>query len=132
MSMYSSRLIKILLKIAGTLLVGLGVLGIFLPLLPTTPLLLLAAVCYAKSSTRLYEWLLNNKLFGSYIRNFREGRGIPLKAKVISISLLTLTIGYTAIFVIEYLWIKVVLFLIAIGVSTYILSFPTLKVKKIR
>ncbi len=62
--MNSSRLIKILLQIAGTLLVGVAILGIFLPVLPTTPFLLLAAVCYAKSSEKRYNWLLNNKYLG--------------------------------------------------------------------
>lgn len=119
--------VKILLIISGTLLVGLAVLGIFLPLLPTTPLLLLAAVCYARSSAKLYNWLLTNKYFGNYIKNYREGKGIPLKAKIISISLLILTIGYSAIFVIHIVWIKICLFLIAIGVSTHILSYPTLR-----
>jgi len=125
--MNSSQLIRILLMVAGTFLVGLAVLGIFLPLLPTTPFLLLAAVCYARSSPKLYNWLLNNKYFGNYIRNYREGKGIPLKVKVISISLLILTIGYTSIFVIHLFWGKICLFLIAVGVSIHILSFPTLK-----
>jgi hypothetical protein len=115
------------LGVAGTLLVGLAVLGIFLPLLPTTPFLLLAAVCYARSSPKLYNWLLNNKYFGNYIRNYREGKGIPLKAKIISISLLILTIGYTAIFVIHIFWVRICLLLIAIGVSIHILSLPTLR-----
>ncbi|PIV55595.1 DUF454 domain-containing protein [Candidatus Desantisbacteria bacterium CG_4_10_14_0_8_um_filter_48_22] len=119
---------RIFLVIAGTLLVGIAILGIFLPLLPTTPFLLLAAACYARSSTKLYNWLLNNKYFGEYIRNYRERKGIPLKVKIVSISLLILTIGYTSIFVTKICWVRICLFLIALGVSIHICSFPTLKV----
>jgi len=98
---------RIFLVIAGTLLVGIAILGIFLPLLPTTPFLLLAAACYARSSTKLYNWLLNNKYFGEYIRNYRERKGIPLKVKIVSISLLILTIGYTSIFVTKICWVRI-------------------------
>ena len=69
-------LIKIILISVGSLSVLLGILGIFLPLLPTTPFLLLAALCYSRSSERFYQWLVTNRWFGEYIRNYREGRGI--------------------------------------------------------
>ncbi|MFH0931814.1 MAG: YbaN family protein, partial [Candidatus Zixiibacteriota bacterium] len=83
----SSIAIRGALIITGTFFVGLGVLGIFLPLLPTTPFLLLAAACYARSSKRFYNWLLNNRWFGSYIKDYKEGKGVPSKVKAISISL---------------------------------------------
>jgi len=127
MNIASSQLLRILLRVAGTFLVGLAILGVFLPLLPTTPFLLLAAVCYARSSPKLHNRLLNNKYFGNYIRNYVEGKGIPLKAKIMTIPLLILTIGYTSIFVIHVWWGKICLILIAAGVSIYILSFPTLQ-----
>jgi hypothetical protein len=79
------NLSKGVLIIAGTSFAGLGILGIFLPLLPTTPFLLLAAACYARSSERFYNWLLNNRWFGHYIRNYLEGKGVPLRVKVLSI-----------------------------------------------
>jgi uncharacterized membrane protein YbaN (DUF454 family) len=82
--------------VVGTISLGLGAVGLFLPVLPTTPFLLLAAACYYKGSERMHRWLLNNKLFGSYIRNYREGRGIALKAKVITLCLLWITICYSA------------------------------------
>ncbi len=104
------RLIREVLIIAGTIFVGLGVLGIFLPLLPTTPFLLLAAACYARSSERFYNWLLNNKWFGRYIKNYREGKGIPLKVKVLSISLLWITIIFSAAFIVHNVFIRVILF----------------------
>ena len=111
----------------GTLSVGVGILGVFLPLLPTTPLLLLAAACYAKSSERFYNWLLNNRVFGSYVKNYIEGKAISLKAKVLLVSLLALTIGYSVVFVVHIILVRVILILIAIGVTTHILSIQTLK-----
>lgn len=122
-----NQLVKILLIVVGTFLVGLGILGIFLPLLPTTPFLLLAAACYARGSTKFYNWLLGNKWFGSYIKNWREGKGIPLKTKILAISLLIFTIGYASIFVVRPYWGKICLVLIALGVSIHIISIPNLK-----
>lgn len=119
--------LKWILIIAGSLLVGLSVLGIFLPLLPTTPLLLLAAVCYAKSSRRIYNWLLNNKWFGKYIKNYREGKGIPLKIKVFSISFLWLTILFSAFYIVNNLFVRILLIIIAIGVTIHISSIRNKK-----
>lgn len=111
----------------GTLFVGLGLAGIILPLLPTTPFLLLAAVCYARSSERCYNWLLTHRWFGEYIRNYLAGRGIPLKSKITAILLIWTTIGTTALFVIDLLWVRIILVGLASGVSLYLYSLPTLK-----
>jgi len=119
--------LRILLVIAGTLCVGLGIIGIFVPVLPTTPFLLLAAACYARSSRRFHSWLLNNKLFGSYIRNYLERKGITLRAKIITLSLLWITIGVSVAFAVEILALKLILVIIATGVSVHILSLRTLK-----
>jgi uncharacterized membrane protein YbaN (DUF454 family) len=119
--------LRILLVIAGTVCVGLGIVGIFVPVLPTTPFLLLAAACYARSSQRFHSWLLNNKWFGSYIRNYLERKGITLRAKIITLSLLWITIGVSAAFAVETLALKLILIIIAIGVSIHILSLRTLK-----
>ena len=113
--------------ITGTFFVGLGVLGIFLPLFPTTPFLLLAAACYARSSRKFYDWLLNNKWFGNYIKNYRARKGVPLKVKVLSISFLWITIGYSVVFVVHIFLVRIILILIAMGVTTHILSMKTLK-----
>lgn len=122
-----SSLKNMILIAIGSLAVGLGVAGIFLPLLPTTPFLLLAAVCYANSSERFYHWLMHHRWFGSYIRNYREGRGIPLVSKVVALALLWLTIGASAIFVVPVLIGKIVLVSIAIGVTIHLLSVKTFK-----
>ena len=75
----------------------------------------------------MYNWLLNNKWFGEYIRNYHEGRGIPLKVKVVAISFLWIAIGFSAIFVVDILWIRIILIVIAIGVSIHIISLKTLR-----
>lgn len=118
---------KTLYILLGSLSLVLGIIGIFLPLLPTTPFLLLTAALYVRSSPRLYNWLLRQKHLGPYIRNFREHKAIPLKAKIISVSLIWITILYCVIFLLPYWWLKVLLLLIAAGTSYHILSFKTLK-----
>jgi uncharacterized membrane protein YbaN (DUF454 family) len=122
-----SQLKRGLMIVAGTLFVVLGVIGMILPVLPTTPFLLLAAYFYARSSQRFYDWLMTNRWFGEYIRNYREGRGIPLRQKIITISLLWLTIGYSALFVVSIWWVRVLLFGIAIGVTTHLVRVKTLR-----
>jgi hypothetical protein len=122
-----NKFIRIILIIAGTFSVAIGIIGIFLPLLPTTPFLLLAAALYAKSSLRFYNWLLNNRLFGKYIKNYIEGKGIPLKAKILSISLLWITILYSAFNIINILFVRVILISIAIAVSIHVISIRTIK-----
>ena len=79
---------KALLVAAGSICIALAVLGVFLPLLPTTPFLLLASACYVRSSERLHGWLMGNRLLGGYIRNFKERRGIPLRGRVVTVVLL--------------------------------------------
>jgi hypothetical protein len=117
---------RALLIAGGTLCVVSGILGMFLPLLPTTPFLLLAAICYARSSQRCYNWLVTNRWCGAYIRNYREGRGITLKHKVFTVSLLWLTMGYTAWFALSLWWMKLILFGIAIGVTVHLMKIKTL------
>jgi uncharacterized membrane protein YbaN (DUF454 family) len=121
------RLFKGVLIVTGTLSLGLGIIGIFIPLLPTTPFLLLAAYCYFRSSKKLYNWLISNKLFGSYIRNYYEGLGIPLKVKLLSISFLWITIGFSTYFIVSNLIIRIILIIIAVGVTAHILTIKTLK-----
>jgi len=119
--------IRLLLIIVGTLFVVLGVIGMFVPVLPTTPFLLLAAACYARSSQRFYDWLLSNRWFGGYIRNYIQRKGVPLRMKVLTIALLWITIGCSIVFAVEDFILRLILLLIAIGVSIHILSLRTLK-----
>ena len=115
------------LILAGNFFMVLGILGIFLPLLPTTPFLLLAAACYFRSSEKFYNWLMNNKWLGNYIKNYREKKSIPLKIKVLGLSFLWLTIGYSVFFVVNIFLLRVILILVAIGVTIHVLSIRTLK-----
>ncbi len=123
-------MLKPLLIVSGTVCVGLGMLGIFLPLLPTTPFLLLAAACYIRSSEKFYHWLITNRWFGRYIRNYREGRGVPLSTKVMAISLLWITISYSAFFVVDILAVRILLILIAAGVTVHLVLLKTYRREK--
>jgi uncharacterized membrane protein YbaN (DUF454 family) len=114
-----------LLTLVGTISLGLGILGIFLPLLPTTPFLLLAAACYSRSSRRFSNWLSGNRLFGKFIKDYQEGKGIPLKLKIFSILLLWITIGCSAAFAVQMLAVRAILVVIAFGVTIHILSIRT-------
>ncbi len=117
--------LRVVLVAAGSVSLFLGILGIILPLLPTTPFLLLAVACYARSSEKLYHWLLNHRLLGTHIKNYREGKGIPLRAKVTALSLLWLSIGYSALFLVPLFLVKLLLLFIASGVTIHILSVKT-------
>lgn len=116
----TSRLMKALLVVLGSLSVGLGVLGIFVPLLPTTVFLLLAAACYARSSDRFYLWLVNHRWLGSYIRNHYEGRGMRRRDKIVTLVALWAGIGATAIWTVEALWVRLVLLVIAFSVTVHV------------
>ncbi len=122
------KLVKVLLLIAGTFSLGLGAIGIFLPILPTTPFLLLSAACYMRSSERMHKWLLGNRWFGEYIRNYQEGKGIPMKTKIVAITFLWGAIFFSAFFALDEILIaQVALLLIALGVSIHLLRLPTFK-----
>ncbi|MBQ4525932.1 MAG: YbaN family protein [Bacteroidaceae bacterium] len=114
-----------LLILLGSLSLALGLLGIALPLLPTTPFLLLSATCYFHGSDRLYRWLMAHPTLGPYIRSFREDKAIPLRAKVVSVTMVWVTLLYCIFFVVNPLWLRILLFLLAIGISWHILSFKT-------
>ncbi|PKK89272.1 MAG: DUF454 domain-containing protein [Candidatus Wallbacteria bacterium HGW-Wallbacteria-1] len=117
---------KYFLIAVGFCSLALGILGIFLPLLPTTPFLLLSAYCFARSSDRAYQWLMNNRWFGEYIRNYQQGKGISLRHKAMTLSLLWLTIGYSAIFAVKLPGVKLLLLAIAIGVTVHLLKMKTM------
>ena len=126
----SNWLLKWILVTAGTVFLGLGIIGVFLPILPTTPFLLLAVACFLRSSERFYNWLLNNRILGSYIRNYREGRGMPRKIKAFTISMLWITI-LISFFLIQITWVRCILIVVAIAVTIHIILIrPKKNVKK--
>ncbi|WP_353050006.1 DUF454 family protein [Bacillus sp. ISL-39] len=118
--------VKAIFIIIGTLSIIVGVIGIVVPLLPTTPLILLGAACYVKASDELYQKLIRNKWLGGYIKDFREKNGITLKNKVLSLSLMWISILGTILFFEVNFWLAAVLIVIAVTVSAYILSFDTI------
>jgi uncharacterized membrane protein YbaN (DUF454 family) len=124
--MKKNKYIRFLLVFAGTVSLTLGVLGIFLPLLPTTPFLLLTAALYFRGSPKFYNWLMDHRILGPYIKNFREHRAIPVRVKRGSITLLWLTILTSAWFFSFFVWLKITLVVIAISVTVHILSFKNL------
>jgi uncharacterized membrane protein YbaN (DUF454 family) len=120
----------------GLVCVGLGALGMVLPILPTTPFLLAAAACFCKSSPRMYNWLLTNKWFGEYIKNYREGRGLPMKTKITALTVLWVTIVVSIVFFLSRLLpeqlvfpLQLIMVAVAIGVSIHIMRIPTFKKK---
>ena len=122
-----NRIVRALLIVAGTISLVFAAVGLVLPLIPFTPFLLLAVACYCRSSERLYFWLINNRWFGEYIRNYREGRGIPLRTKVFAVTVLWVTISISALFLVPILIVQVLLLVIAVAVSIHILRLPTYK-----
>lgn len=121
-------LLRSLLVAAGFASIGLGVAGIFLPVLPTTPFLLLSAWCFARSSPRLYRKLLQNRHLGLYVRRFRGGqRALPLRVKVVSCLMVWISLLGCALFAPVPVWVRPVFPVLAVLISRHILSFATLR-----
>lgn len=125
--MIVSRFLRFLLITIGLASTGLGIIGIFVPLLPTTPFLLLAAACFARSSERFHSWLVNHNHLGPMIRGYLDGSGIPLRAKYTAITLVWLTLPPSALLLVPPVWAKTLLVLLAISITWYLLRLPTLQ-----
>ena len=120
--------LKILWVSLGSFFVALAAIGVALPGIPTTPFLILAAACYIRSSQKLYDWLISNKTFGPYLKDYREGKGIPKKAKALAISMIVLFVGSSVIFGIESLNLKIVVGLLGLtGLFYVIFRVPVAK-----
>jgi hypothetical protein len=116
---------KYLLIAGGTLSLAVGVIGIFLPLLPTTPLLLLAAYCYIRSSRKLYEWLINHPVCGSYIYNYMTYRAVTRRAKICALVFLWSAL-FVSMFMVSNLYITILLTVIGLGVTIHLKTLKTL------
>ena len=114
--------------VSGILLVAIGIIGIFLPVLPTTIFLILASACFVKSSPKANEWLRNHKILGVYLKNYQDKTGLTIKSKAINIIFLWFTISVSAFLLTESFAIKLLLFAIAIGVSIHLLLIKTKKI----
>ena len=120
-------ILKIFFILSGTFFLAIGIIGLVLPILPTTPFLLLAAFFYSRSSKRYYDWLMSNRIFGRYLKTYRDGGGIPLKGKIFTISLLWVTITISSVTVANSFAVQIILMLVAIGVTIDIIRIKTVK-----
>lgn len=118
---------KTFFKLAGYLAVALAFAGAFIPLLPTTPFLLLAVYCFSKGDARMNRWLLHNRLFGKYLRDYEEGRGIPLAVKITAMITMWSSILFTSIVLIDRMWIRMILFALSLFISVHILKLKTIR-----
>ena len=118
---------KMVLIFAGTVFVGLGLLGMFLPLMPTTVFLLLAAYCYSRSSERFHAWLLRNRLFGNYLSNYKAGNGISMRQKVTTTIFLWASIGFSIWLIGGGFWSTLLLIAVAIAVTFHLFMIKTYK-----
>ena len=116
------RLRRALLLVAGSVFLVLGMVGIAVPVLPTTPFLILAAVCYGRSSLRCYRWLTTNRVFGRHLDDYLHGRGISWRVKAGTLAFLWVVIACTAIFFVDALWLRILLFVIAVGVTAHVVT----------
>lgn len=117
-----------LLIVLGALSLALGLIGIVVPLLPTTPFLLLTAALWVRSSPRLYAWLLSHRWLGTYIRNYRENRAIPLRAKVFTLCLMWASMLWCVFSPLNgVVWAQVGLLLVAVVVTWHVMSLATLR-----
>lgn len=122
-----SAIVKYAYLISGFLLVAIGVIGIFLPILPTTIFLILASACFVKSSPKANEWLKNNKYLGPYIKNYQDKSGLSIKTKIFTISFLWISIFLSAFYLTNQFYIRLILLAIAFGVSIHLLAVKTKK-----
>jgi len=122
---YRNPVARYALLVIGWLSVSLGIVGIFLPVLPTTPFLLLAAACFVRSSRRFYDWLVTHPRLGPWFRDYLEGNGIPLKGKVYALATMWLSIGVSC-WLVPMFWARVGMLTSATLVSIYILRMKTL------
>lgn len=113
-----------LLLAAGWVSFILGLIGLLLPVVPTTPFLLLSAACWVRSSPRFYLWLITHRWFGPYLRYYLNGQGIPRRIKVVAISLLWLMMLPSALLIVPYRWLSVLMLLTALAVSIYLIRQP--------
>lgn len=120
-----SRLTRWLFLTAGLVALALGIVGIFLPLLPTTPFILLAAACFARSSHRFHARLLANPTFGPIVREWETHRSIPYRTKLVGIALMSVTMTISIAFFVRPLWLQVALAFVAVGLAIWLYRIPS-------
>jgi uncharacterized membrane protein YbaN (DUF454 family) len=126
-SRVSGKMIRGVYIVVGTIALIIGAIGLFLPVIPTTPLVILAAACYYRGSDRLHNWILSSRWFGETIKNYQEGRGLTRNTKVRAISMMWVMILVSAWFFVSNLFVRVAIICVAIGVTVYLVRLPTLE-----
>ena len=125
-----SGLSRFLWLILGLLFVAIGLIGVVVPGLPTTPLMILAAACFAKSSQRFYDWVIANKMFGHHVKNYREGRGIPARSKRAIIPVLWIFVLFAVFVGIPggLFYAKIATMILAVIGTAFIIRIPNLEI----
>lgn len=122
---HTERGVRLLFLLLGALFVAVGIAGIFLPVLPTTPFMLVAAACFARSSDRFYNWLLEHPVFGKTVREWREHRAIPRKAKWTAIIMMAATLSVSITFFVPYFALKIALAVFGVTLAIYLYRIPS-------
>lgn len=120
---------RIILIIIGWLSVGLGTLGVFLPLLPTTPFILLAAWCFARSSPRFHHWLLYRSWFGGYLRHWQQYRAMPPGAKPRAVMMILLTFAIS-LWLVNLTWVRILLLIVLACLLIFMWRIPVVDAKQ--
>ncbi len=123
----SGKMMRGIYVIVGTIALVIGAIGIFLPVIPTTPLVILAAACYYRGSERLHAWILSSRWFGETIKNYQAGRGLTRDTKVRAISMMWAGILISTWFFVSNLFVRVAMIGVAIVVTVYLVRLPTLE-----
>lgn len=123
--LHPSALVRFVLLVIGSLALVLGVIGVFLPGLPTTPFVLLAAACYARASAPFYRWLIANPTFGPLIIEWRRHRSIPFRIKLIAITLMSLTVSVSIWTLSSMPWLQLMLAVIGLSTAVWLWRIPS-------
>ena len=124
---HGSPVVRAIFFVAGLAALALGVAGIFLPVLPTTPLVLLAAACFARSYRPFHEWMLAHRLFGPLLREWHEHRSIPYRTKLFAIGMMAVTLGASIVFFVEPAWLKAALAAFGVALGAWMYRLPSRK-----
>ena len=122
---HGSPVVRAIFFVAGLAALALGVAGIFLPVLPTTPLVLLAAACFARSYRPFHEWMLAHRLFGPLLQEWHEHRSIPYRTKLFAIGMMAVTLGASIVFFVEPPWLKAALAALGVALGAWLYSLPS-------
>ncbi len=122
---HGSPVVRALFLVAGVVSLSLGIAGVFLPVLPTTPLVLLAAACFARSYRPFHEWLIGHRLFGPIVKEWQEHRSIPRRTKAVAIATMAMTLGASIVFAVEPRWLKAALGALGVVLAVWLYRLPS-------